>query len=63
MDLSDPFYFLGDKTKRDTFVASVKEFLQTWKFFDGVDIDWEFPGGQGPTPAWAARMTAPPMWC
>ncbi|MFR9720295.1 glycosyl hydrolase family 18 protein [Aeromonas diversa] len=49
--LSDPFYFLGDKTKRDTFVASVKEFLQTWKFFDGVDIDWEFPGGLGANPA------------
>lgn len=49
--LSDPFHFLGDKAKRDTFVASVKEFLQTWKFFDGVDIDWEFPGGLGANPA------------
>lgn len=48
--LSDPFFFFGDKTKRDTFVASVKEFLQTWKFFDGVDIDWEFPGGSGANP-------------
>ncbi|WP_429057913.1 glycosyl hydrolase family 18 protein [Aeromonas jandaei] len=48
--LSDPFYFLGDKSKRDTFVASVKEFLQTWKFFDGVDIDWEYTGGQGANP-------------
>lgn len=48
--LSDPFYFMGDKVKRDRFVASVKEFLQTWKFFDGVDIDWEFPGGQGANP-------------
>lgn len=48
--LSDPFYFLGDKAKRDTFVASVKEFLQTWKFFDGVDIDWEYPAGQGANP-------------
>ena len=48
--LSDPFFFFGDKSKRDTFVASVKEFLQTWKFFDGVDIDWEFPGGEGANP-------------
>ncbi|WP_337265024.1 MULTISPECIES: glycosyl hydrolase family 18 protein [unclassified Serratia (in: enterobacteria)] len=48
--LSDPFYFMGDQVKRARFVASVKEFLQTWKFFDGVDIDWEFPGGQGANP-------------
>ncbi|MBW3531598.1 glycosyl hydrolase family 18 protein [Shewanella sp. NKUCC06_TVS] len=48
--LSDPFFFFGDKTKRDIFVASVKEFLQIWKFFDGVDIDWEFPGGNGANP-------------
>lgn len=48
--LSDPFYFFGDKVKRDRFVASVKEFLQTWKFFDGVDIDWEYPGGAGANP-------------
>lgn len=34
--LSDPFYFLGDKIKRDRFVASVKEFLQTWKFLMGL---------------------------
>lgn len=45
--LSDPFYYLGDTAKRATFVSSVKAFLQTWKFFDGVDIDWEYPGGGG----------------
>jgi len=47
--LSDPFYSFTNKTHRDTFVASVKRFLKTWKFYDGVDIDWEFPGGGGET--------------
>ncbi|USD66119.1 glycosyl hydrolase family 18 protein [Vibrio sp. SCSIO 43136] len=45
--LSDPFYSFTDKANRDVFVASVKKFLNTWKFYDGVDIDWEFPGGGG----------------
>ena len=45
--LSDPFYFLDDTSKRATFVNSVKEFLETYKLFDGVDIDWEYPGGEG----------------
>ncbi len=45
--LSDPFFDFVDKGNRDTFVASVKNFLKTWKFYDGVDIDWEFPGGGG----------------
>ncbi|MDO6705155.1 glycosyl hydrolase family 18 protein [Photobacterium sp. 1_MG-2023] len=48
--LSDPFYSFTDKAKRDIFVASVKKFLKTWKFYDGVDIDWEFPGGKGANP-------------
>ncbi|EGU35271.1 Chitinase [Vibrio sp. N418] len=48
--LSDPFFDFTTKANRDTFVASVKRFLQTWKFYDGVDIDWEFPGGGGAAP-------------
>lgn len=45
--LSDPFFDFTNKANRDTFVASVKKFLTTWKFYDGVDIDWEYPGGGG----------------
>ncbi|OHU84358.1 MULTISPECIES: glycosyl hydrolase family 18 protein [Pseudoalteromonas] len=48
--LSDPFHGFTTKANRDTFVASMKKFLKTWKFYDGVDIDWEFPGGDGPNP-------------
>ncbi|MCL9779927.1 glycosyl hydrolase family 18 protein [Vibrio sp. S4M6] len=45
--LSDPFYFMHDASKRQVFINSVKAYLRTWKFFDGVDIDWEYPGGGG----------------
>ncbi|MEB6379130.1 glycosyl hydrolase family 18 protein [Leclercia adecarboxylata] len=49
--LSDPFFRMHDNAIRARFVSSVKEFLQTWKFYDGVDIDWEFPGGGGENPS------------
>lgn len=46
--LSDPFYTLAnDANKRAIFVNSVADFLRSYTFFDGVDIDWEFPGGRG----------------
>lgn len=48
--LTDPFYALDDSSNRQVFVDSLREFLQTWKFFDGVDIDWEYPGGSGANP-------------
>ena len=41
---------MDDTVIRKRFVDSVEEFLRTWKFFDGVDIDWEFPGGKGANP-------------
>ncbi|WP_207001640.1 glycosyl hydrolase family 18 protein [Trinickia mobilis] len=48
--LSDPFFHFGDAAKRKVFVDSMEQFLRTWKFFDGIDIDWEFPGGGGANP-------------
>lgn len=48
--LSDPFFDFDKKENRDTFVNSMREFLKTWKFYDGIDIDWEFPGGDGANP-------------
>ena len=45
--LSDPFYSFSNATYRKRFVDSLEEFLQVWKFYDGVDIDWEYPGGYG----------------
>ena len=44
--LSDPFYDFVDKPKRDIFVTSVKTFLKTWKFYDGVNINWTFPSDE-----------------
>ena len=45
--LSDPFYYLDNSANRGIFVSSVVDFLKTYTFFDGVDIDWEYPGGGG----------------
>ncbi len=46
--LSDPFFDIAnDPARRATFVTSAIEFIQQYDFFDGIDVDWEFPGGGG----------------
>ncbi len=46
--LSDPFFSMAsDPEKRAVFVKSAVDFIRQYDFFDGIDIDWEFPGGGG----------------
>jgi GH18 family chitinase len=33
--------------EREVFAESVVDFLRTYSMFDGVDFDWEYPGGGG----------------
>lgn len=45
---SDPFFHLANEApRRAVFVASALQFLREHPAFDGIDIDWEHPGGNG----------------
>ncbi len=49
--LSDPLYDIGiNPAARAVFIASITDFIRSYDFFDGIDIDWEFPGGGGLNP-------------
>ena len=49
--MSTPFYAMAkDANKRTIFVNSAIDFIKKYDFFDGIDIDWEYPvfGGTDP---------------
>lgn len=47
--LSSPFHgMVSQKEARTVFVNSVIRFLKAHSFVDGIDLDWEHPGGGGP---------------
>jgi GH18 family chitinase len=51
--LSEAFpWMASDPVRRKTFVDSVVHFLQEFDF-DGIDIDWEYPGTDGAVPGMA----------
>lgn len=45
--LSKMFFHLHEQEQLDKFIYSAVNILTAWPFFDGLDIDWEFPGGLG----------------
>jgi endoglucanase len=46
--LSDHFSTVtSTEAGREAFAASIVEFLTTYQVFDGIDFDWEYPGGGG----------------
>lgn len=45
---SDGFFAMAERPQtRAVFVAAVRRFLVEHEAFDGVDLDWEHPGGNG----------------
>ena len=56
--LSEGFYWMaGNPTRRKAFVDSIVHFLERFDF-DGVDIDWEYPGTDGAVPGASSAADA-----
>lgn len=48
--MSEPFHAMAkDKKAMDHFALTAVELIEHYNFFDGIDLDWEYPGGGGLT--------------
>ncbi|EGU30298.1 glycoside hydrolase family 18 protein [Vibrio scophthalmi] len=48
--MSEPFHAMAKDSKAmDQFSKTAAELIAKYEFFDGIDLDWEYPGGGGLT--------------